>query len=82
MKVSSNNSNYSLASVEDIPASEVEHLPSAVPLLQGRRELGGRDVQVDGYQRDADQAHMNPPLSHLELCAGGVAFMPLGDGVA
>lgn len=69
-------------SVEDFPASEVEHLPVAVPLLQGWRELRGRDVQVDGYQRDADQAHMNPPLSHLRLSGGGIAFMPLGHGVA
>lgn len=28
-------------------------------------------MQVDGYQRDADQTHMDPPLSHLELSGGG-----------
>ena len=36
-------------------------------------------MQVDGYQRDADQAHMNPPFFHLELSGGGVAFLPLRD---
>ncbi len=43
----------------------MEDLPGTVPLLQGRWQLRGRDVQVDGYQRDADQTHMDPPLSHL-----------------
>lgn len=56
-----------VTSVEDLPAPEVEELPGTVPLLQGRWKLRGRDVQVDGHQRDADQTHMNPPLSHLEL---------------
>lgn len=65
----------SLTSVEDLPASEVEGLSGTVPLLQGRWQLRGRDVQVDGYQRDADQTHMDPPLSHLEL-SGGVSLIP------
>lgn len=38
-------------------------------------------MKVDGHQRDADQAHVNPPLSHLELSGGGVSFLPLGGGV-
>ncbi len=68
-------------SVEDLPAPEVEDVPGAVPLLQRRWELRGRDVQVDSDQRDANQAHMNPPLSHVELSGGGVSFLPLTDGV-
>lgn len=71
----------SLTSVEDLLAPEVEDVSGTVPLLQSRWQLRGRDVQVDGYQRDADQTHVNPPLSHLELSDGGVSFLPLRDGV-
>lgn len=58
----------------------MEDLPSTVPLLQRSGQLRGRDVQVHGHQRDADQTHMNPPLSHLELSREGVAFLPVRDG--
>lgn len=33
-------------------------------------------MQVDRHQRDADQAHMKPPLSHVELSGGVVSFLP------
>lgn len=68
--------NCPLTSVEDLVAPEVEDVPGALPLVQGRWELRGRDVQVDRHQRDADQAHMKPPLSHVELSGGAVSFLP------
>lgn len=63
-------------SEEDLIAPEVEDLPSTLPLLQGRRQLRRRDVEVDRQQRDADQADMKPPLSHIELSGGVVSFLP------
>lgn len=63
-------------SVEDVPVPEAEHLAGAVPLLQGRWELRGRDVQVDGHQGDADQTDMDPPLSHLEPSDDGGFVIP------
>lgn len=65
-----------LTSVEDLPAPEAEYLPGAVPLLEGGRQLRGRDVQVDG---DADQTHVNPPLLHVEL-GGGRSRIPAAEG--
>lgn len=71
--------NPSLTSVEDVPAPEAEHLPGAVPLLQGRRELRRGDVQVHRHQGDADQTDMDPPLSHLEPSDGG-GLIPASAG--
>lgn len=67
-------------SVEDVPVPEAEHLTGAVPLLQGRRELRGRDVQVNGHQGDADKTDMDPPLSHLERSDGGGLVIPASAG--
>lgn len=61
-------------SVKDPLLSKVKEIPRAVPLLQGFGELRRRDVQIDGHQRDADQTHMDPPLSHVEL--SGEALIP------
>lgn len=33
-------------------------------------------MEVDRHQRDADQADMKPPLSHIELSGGVVSFLP------
>lgn len=63
-------------SVEDLIAPEVEDLPSTLPLVQGGRQLRRWDVEVDRQQWDADQANMEPPLSHIELSGGVVSFLP------
>lgn len=67
-------------SVEDVPVPEAEQLAGAVPLLQGRWELRGRDVQVNGHQGDADQTDMDPPLSHLERSDGSGLVIPASAG--
>lgn len=81
-RVAPQHTNPSLTSVEDVPVPEAEHLSGAVPLLQGRWELRRRDVQVHRHQWDADQADMDPPLSHLEPSdGGGLIPASVRDGV-
>lgn len=74
------NQSFAPTSVEDVPVPEAEHLAGAVPLLQGRWQLRGRDVQINSHQGDADQTDMDPPLSHLERSDGGGLVIPASAG--